>query len=377
MGFVRGLLLSAAGAGMAYLAFATARLIAFERRHLQTTAAVTGVTILKPLCGDEPRLFENLCSFCDQGHERLQILFGVRDRDDPAISVAKRVIERFPGRDIKLIVDGRVRCENLKIANVMNMMEHAEHDVIVMADSDTRVGPSYVGAIVASFDDPNVGVVSCLYRGVPGSGGVSELGALFINDLFAPSVLVALAMSPMDFAFGATIAMTRAALQRIGGFAAVGSYLADDRLLAERAHAAGLKVVLNRYVVEHDVREHDIEALWAHELRWARTMRSARPYGYAFSFIMYPLPFAFAAWMWSRGRFASLVLAAVILARIAMHVASRRALRVRTSDAPWLIPVRDGLGLALWATAFFGSGVRWGDSRFAIDAKGRILRSVS
>lgn len=374
MGVIRALALSAAGVGVAYLAFATARLIAFARQPRVVPADDRrGVTILKPLYGDEPGLFENLCSFCEQDHEKLQVLFGVRDHDDPAAAIAERVIERFPERDLALIVDARVRCPNLKIANMLNMMEAAKHDVIFVADSDTRVGRSYVHSVLASFSDPDVGLVTCLYRGVPQSGEASALGALFINDQFAPSVLVSIALSEMDFAFGATMAVRKSVLERIGGFASIGAHLADDRVLGKRVHEAGFKVSLSHYVVEHDVTEEDLQALWSHELRWARTMSSARPWGYAFSFVMHGVPLALIAWALSRDLTGAVLTAAAVLARVAMHEAARRAFRIRSADAPWLIPVRDVLGLCLWAATFFGRGVEWRGQAMSIDAQGRIV----
>jgi ceramide glucosyltransferase len=371
---IRALALSAAGAGVGYLAFAAARLIGFSRRRSQPCAqAQTGVTILKPLYGDEPELFENLCSFCEQDHERLQVIFGVQRDDDPAIRVVERVVQRFPERDLALVVDTRMRCQNRKIANILNMMERAKHEVIFVADSDTRVGPSYVSSVLAPFDDPDIGAVTCLYRGVSRSGLVSELGALFINDQFAPSVLVAIALSKMDFAFGATMAVRRSVLERIGGFAAVGTHLADDRMLGRRVHEAGFRVALSDYVVEHDVTEDDLKTLWAHELRWARTMSSARPAGYAFSVITYAVPLACIAWALSPNVAGGVVTAAAMLARVAVHVAARRALRIRSADKPWLIPARDVLGLCVWAATFFGKEVRWRDDDLRIDAQGRIV----
>ena len=378
MRLLRGLALCAAGAGIAYLAFATARLRAFGRRRLELAprGSAIGVTVLKPLHGDEPRLFDNLCSFCDQDHDRLQVIFGVAREDDVAIEVARRVIASYPHADVSLVVDPRIRCANRKISNVINMMEHARHDVIVVADSDTRVGRSYARAVLASFSDPAVGAVTCLYRGVPLRGDTAALGALFINDQFAPSALVAAALSPVDFCLGATMAVTRSTLERIGGFKALGSFLADDRMLGRLVYESGLTVALSPYVVEHDVTERDVRELWEHEVRWARTMRSARPYGYAFSFIMHAVPVSALAWAFSRNPLGAILTCAAIAARTAMHLAARQALRVKTADEPWLVPIRDVLGLCLWATAFSGSGVRWRDQELDIDECGRIVRSV-
>jgi ceramide glucosyltransferase len=368
--------LTAAAAGIAYSLFAIACLTNFARRARTISDTGTpGVTILKPLFGDEPRLFENLSSFCDQDYENIQVIFGVRDPEDAAIPIAQSVRARFVDRDIDVVVDPRVRGSNLKIANVLNMMEHAEHDIVFLADSDTHVDASYVRSVVALLANPSVGAVTCLYRGVPNGTVASALGTLFINDQFAPSVLVAMALSPMDFCLGATIAMTRSALARIGGFEAVASYLADDQMLGKRIRESGLNVALSSYVVDHDVNERDLSSLWAHELRWARTMFSARPVGYAFSFVMYAVPLALLYWLVSRNLIvgASLTLGAIV-ARIVLHYVVRHALRCRAPDSVWLLPVRGMLAACLWATTFFGRGVRWRNQNLRIDPNGRIVR---
>jgi ceramide glucosyltransferase len=376
MSIVEVLCLTAAAAGIAYSLFAMACLISFARLgRAAASNGAPGVTILKPLSGDEPRLFENLSSFCDQEYENVQVIFGISDPDDAAIPIAQRVRARFADRDIIVVVDPRVRSLNLKIANVLNMMEHAKHDVLFLADSDTHVDSSYVRSIVAWLASPAVGAVTCLYRGVPNGSVASALGTLFINDQFAPSVLVAIALSPMDFCLGATIATTRSALERIGGFESVSSYLADDQMVGKRMRESGLNVALSSYVVDHDVNERDLGSLWSHELRWARTMFSARPVGYAFSFVMYAVPLALLYWVVSRNLIvgASLTLAAITL-RIVLHYVARYALRCRAPDSVWLLPVRGILAACLWAATFFGRGVRWRNQNLQVDVDGRIVR---
>lgn len=376
MAVVKTLCLIAGLAGVAYLGFATWRLLAFARwRQPANEGSEPSVTILKPLCGMEPHLLENLSSFCDQEYERFQVIFGVRDPNDPAIAVVKRIMERFPKRDIAIVVDPRARAENLKIANLINMMELAKHDVVFVADSDTRVDPTYIRTLVASFTGPNVGAVTSLYRGVPDGSTASALAALFINDQFAPAVLVAIALSPMDFCLGATMAVTRKALDEIGGFEALAPYLADDRMLGRRIREHGLDVVLSSYVVAHGAVERDFAGLWAHELRWGRTMFSARPAGYAFSFIMYAVPISLLYWAISRDTIGGALLTSVAFGfRLALHYTARRALRLTSADSPWLIPLRDILGLLVWVGTFFGRRVRWRDQDFVIDSAGRMER---
>lgn len=371
---LKGLCLSAGLAGVAYLGFAALRVLAFARRKTPPTDGFApGVTILKPLCGSEPELFENLSSFCNQDYEHFQVIFGVRDADDPAIAIVQRVIERFPERDLSLCVDPRVRGANLKVANLINMMERAKHDFVFVADSDTRVDRTYIRWLIGPFADPAVGAVTCLYRGASAAGTVSALGSLFINDQFAPAVLVAIALSPMDFCLGATMVVARTVLDKIGGFESLASYLADDQMLGRKVRELGFDVVLSSYIVEHDVVERDFASLWTHELRWARTMFSARPAGYAFSFITYAVPMSLIYWAVSRDAIGGAALTGVALGlRFALHYVARRALRITSADSAWLIPVRDALGFFVWAATFLGRGVRWRDQDYVIDAVGRM-----
>jgi ceramide glucosyltransferase len=366
-------------AGLAYTGVAAAVLWQFARMPAPAPLHTEpNVTILKPLHGDEESLFENLRSFCDQEYDGdVQVLFGVRDAEDAASAVAARVAASFPGRDLAVVVDGRVRAANLKVANLLNMMDRARHDVIVLADSDTRVTRTYLRSLVAALQQAGTGAVTCLYRGGAGPGFIPTLGCLFISNHFAPAVLVARALSPMDFCLGATIALTRQTLERIGGFSAVGSYLADDQMIGKLVRAAGFDVKLSGYVVEHTVAERDFGSLWSHELRWARTMLAARPLGYVFSFIMYAIPLALIFWAVSGNLIAgAAVTAAAVAGRLCVHFVARKALRSDRKTSAWLVVPRDMLSFGLWLVSFFGRGVRWRDEQMRIRADGKIEPQV-
>jgi len=374
---IAGAFLAASVAGIAYLALALQRTVAFGRRGaggLESTERTPPATILKPLRGLEPNLLENLSSFCDQDYHDFQVIFGVRDADDPVVAVAREVIARFPARDVGLVIDSRVHGSNLKISNLMNMMASAKHDIIIVADSDIAVDRSYVRSIVPSFANDDVGAVSCLYRGVAiDRGCVRELGALFVNDQFAPSVLVAIAFSPMDFCLGATMAVTKKALGSIGGFAALASYLADDQMLGKLVRQRGLRVELCPAVVELSVGDPSFGELWDHEIRWARTMHAAQPWGFSFSFITYALPLAAGyALVSGNAALAAAVVGIAAALRVSLHYAVRRALAIRAPDSAWLIPIRDVLGLAVWVAHFFGRGVRWRGCQYNVDSQGRL-----
>jgi ceramide glucosyltransferase len=196
---------------------------------------------------------------------------------------------------------------------------------------------------------------------------------MFVEEHFAPSVLVATALSPMDFCLGATMAVSRRALDAIGGFEAVGAYLADDQMLGRLVRECGFTVVLSSHVVETTVADHDLGSLWRHELRWAVTMHAARPLGYSFSFITYALPLAcaFALTSLKLTPAVALLLCAGGL-RFALHYAARSALGSRVIDSPWLVLPRDMLGLAVWAAHFFCTRIRWRDATYQLDSRGHL-----
>ncbi|MBV8282264.1 MAG: bacteriohopanetetrol glucosamine biosynthesis glycosyltransferase HpnI [Candidatus Eremiobacteraeota bacterium] len=376
------LLLAISLAAIAYSVVALACVVAFGKRRtafergIATGAARTPsppMTILKPVSGAEPDLFDDLCSFCDQDYPQFQVVFGVPAAADPAAPIVEDVALRFPHVPIVSVVGGASRAANRKVAQLQNMIGQAAHDVLVIADSDTRVDRSYLRALAQAFEGADVGAVTCVYRAAPQRSFASLLGGLAIDDQYIPAVLVA-ALGTVRFCLGATMAVTRRALDAIGGFAPLADYLADDQMLGELVHRQGMRVVIAPYVVEHGVDERDLHALWSHELRWARTNRAARPAGYAGYFLTYAWPPALAFLLVSGMPLAGGVLLGAALAlRIAIHYASRWSLASRMPDGVWLFPLRDLLGLAVWACCFFGRSVRWRDRDLRIDSQGRIV----
>src|ERR1700677_1167551 len=330
------------------------------------------VTILKPLCGDEHELYECLRSFCDQDYAKFQIVFGVADGADPAAEVVNRLQREFPQLDLKLVVDRRQHGSSRKVSNLMNMMPLARHDFLVLSDSDVRVPRDYLSRIVPPLLDPDVGIVTCPYRGVPRSGLWSLLGAMFINDWFIPSVRVAALYGSRAFAFGVTIALRRQVLVGIGGFAAIANQLADDYRLGELTRARGLRTVLSDVVVETCVDERSFGDLVRHELRWLRTIRAVRPLGYGLSFITFSVPVALLGCTISRGAWpASVLLAVTALGRIVLHVRVRGTTAGIARDFA-VLPLREALSLLLWAWGFFTRRVHWRDDRFRVTRDGSV-----
>jgi ceramide glucosyltransferase len=357
---------------LAYVAVAITRLRRFGRRRPTSGAAGVPVSVLKPLCGDEPLLYENLRSFCDQDYPRFEVILGVRDAADPAISVVERLREEFPDLEIQLIVDDRVHGHNRKASNLANMSGAAKYDALVLADSDMRVDRGYLATVTAPLADPRVGVVTCLYAGQPAPGVWSALGAMFINEWFLPSALVARAMTAVPLCFGSTIVLRREVLDSIGGFHRLADELADDYVLGERVAARGLQIVLSPNVVETVVAEPSFRSLWWRELRWARTIRAMQPLGFALTFVTYAVPLALLCLFVAPSRPAGwLILAVAVGLRVAAHPAARRALGVSAGRA-WAAPIRDVLSFAVWASSFFGRRVRWRGHEMVVERGGRL-----
>jgi ceramide glucosyltransferase len=358
--------LGLAAASAAYMLLAAQRVFSFRARIAEPHAGDfrPPVTMLKPLCGLEVDLADNLRSFCRQDYGDWQLVFGVADADDPAIAAVGALQAEFPDRDIALVVDPRIIGVNHKVSNLANMMAAAKHDILIVSDSDMRVRPDYLRKVAAPFRSGQVGAVTCLYTGVPRGGIASRLGAMFINDWFLPSSLIPLMAGELAFCFGATMAVRRGVLDRFGGFEALADHIADDYMLGHMTAEQGYKIALAPYVVENVVYEPDLRSLFLHELRWARTIRLVQPAGYAMSAIteLLPLSLAASALVWGMTGSASLAAAPVAVAlalRFVLHSASAWAFAPAGAWAPWLIPVRDLLSLTVRVASFFGRKVHW------------------
>jgi ceramide glucosyltransferase len=367
--FGAGLILAAASAG--YLLAAIAGIARFRRSSALSEPPPLAVTILKPICGAEPRLYECLRSFCLVDHVPLQIIFGVGDHEDPAIPVVRRLIAEFPALDLSLVVDSAVHGTNLKVGNLINMYRSAKHEIVIVSDSDTEVARDCLKSVLAPFADEAVGAVTCLYKAAPLPGLASDLGALFVNDWFLASAVVDAGMREAAYCFGPVTAIRRAALEAMGGFGMLAFHLADDFLLGRMIAAAGYKVRLADYVSDIVVAE-SFASLFRHELRWSRTVRTVKPGEHFMSGVMEPLPLLlllllpFPHW----GGWLALIL--VIGLRILLHFLVRRRFGIASPARPWLLPFRECLCFAIWVASYRSSHVSWRERDFVIAPGGRL-----
>jgi ceramide glucosyltransferase len=339
------------------------------------------VTMLKPLCGAEPGLYEHLRSFCRQDYPEFQIVFGVRDAGDPACAVVKRLAEEFPSLTVELVIDPQLHGSNRKISNLINMLPFARHDLLVMADSDAFVEADYLAAVTAPLLDHDVGLVTCIYRGAPTRRIWSRLGAMYINEWYVPSVLLAWLFGHDGYVSGQTVCLRRDTLQAIGGLSPLANYLADDYRLGELVRALGLRIVLSPYVLKGEHHEPTFDSLARHELRWMRTLRVLRPRSFRLIFFSFSLPLAviglLAAAADSPPSTAVWALfGTTMAARLVLHFTHRiRDSRIAVSDL-WLLPLRDVLICWVWCRSFFTSRVTWRGSEFDVDADG-VMRPLS
>ncbi len=345
------------------------------KRYRRPTAisASPPVTLLKPLCGNETELEQSLRSFVEQDYPEFQIVFGVQNESDPALAVARRISDAYPGHDIEIVIDAHEWGANRKVSNLINMMTAARHDRIVLADSDIRVRPDYLRRVTAALADPSVGLVTCLYRGRPTTARWSHLSALFIDDWFMPSVLVARLLGIQDYAAGATLALRREDLARIGGFATLAHHLADDHLLGQHIRALGQSIVLSDVVVETTVDEPSLRGVLRHEIRWMRTIRLLAPVSYGFLFVSCTLPTALCGVILTCAQPVSVVLLAVtVSAGLVLHgIQNRRAGRAAAAGL-WLWPLREFLTLNNWLNGLSNRSIRWRGQAYRVNSDGSM-----
>lgn len=361
---------AAAALGCCYALFAAFAVRSFARSPgAPAPCAFPAVTVLKPLHGAERNLYANLAGFCSQDYPGpVQIVLGVADPADPAIAIVRKLIADFPDRDLTLAVNSRRHGANAKVSNLINMASEAEHDVLVISDSDIVVGADYLKHIAAALEQPGVGLVTCLYRGVAAAGLWSRLAAAGIDYQFLPNVLVGLKLGLATPCFGSTMALRKTTLTSIGGFEAVADRLADDYALGALVRRAGLTVAIpHDTVAGHVCSERSARELLGHELRWARTIRSVDPLGYAGLIITHALPLALLGLLLGGVTPAGLIVVAALACRLVLQVEIDRAFGLRDHVFRFG-PVRDLLSFVVFVISFFGRGIEWRGHRYGLQA---------
>lgn len=345
---------------------AALRYLAVRPPALRTTPAIS---ILKPLAGLDLDFESNLRTFFEQDYPSFEILFAVRDNNDPAVGVVSRLQREYPAIPSRLLITGEPPYPNAKVFSLERMLEAAANDLVVMSDSDIRVTPDLLRTVAAEFQDDQVGIATCPYRAVPGPSFWSGLEATGMNTDFWGGALVARMLEGMRFAVGPTIVGRRRVLQSIGGFARLKDYLAEDFVIGKFAAEAGHGVILSSYVIEHHIGKADLRENVAHRLRWSRSTRRSRPAGYVGQLFTMPIPlalivFAFLPKWWPA------LLVTIVVRAIAAYVVSARVLHAKINWA--LLPIEDLMGFFFWIAGFFGNTISWRGRRYRLYADGRF-----
>lgn len=369
---IGGALLGMAFAGAVYGFAATVMTWRFLKGAPVAPAAAPQVTILRPMKGLDPEADRNLLSLALQDYGGpVRIVLGADSDEDPSMAAARALKAAHPGRDIVLVADATPHGTNRKLGNLINMSPNLTGEVVVISDSDVRLPPEGLSALVGAVQRPGVGLAYGFYRGRPAGNVWSRLAALDINARFASSVVVGQALGAHPV-LGPTMAVRAEALAKAGGFERLQDVLADDFELGRMVRAQGLAIACPPMLIDHVFPERSLGEVWTHELRWARTIRLLNPGGYVGSVITYVLPLAligaaltgFAPWTVQ-------AFAALALLRLIQCLALCRLMRADTGVV-WLFLPRDILSFAVYVAAFLGNRVEWRGARLRVKADGAM-----
>jgi ceramide glucosyltransferase len=362
---------------------ATARHL-LRARSAQAAAAATPsaslppVTIFKPVHGMEEELGANLESFFQQDYPDYEVIFGARDAENPAVKIAEEVRARYPHVPSRVILSGPPLWPSAKVFSLDQMIAASTRSYFIISDSDVRVAPDFLHNTIPPLLDPRVGLVTCMYRGIPASDFWSWLEALGLSVEMSSGVMVADMMEGMRFALGPAMAMRRDAIDAIGGIAAVADYYSDDFELGNRIWAKGYKVILSHHVVRNVLTFRSVIRTLGDQLRWMKSTRYSRPAGHAGTGLTYAMPFGILGWIaagalghWALG-VGLIALACVNRMLQSIVVGGSVARDPQAIRYCWLYPVRDLLGFAAWAVSYTSRDFYWRGEKYRFGKGGKI-----
>lgn len=357
--------------------------IRFRRRPRPadvSDAQLPPVSVLKPLCGLEPNLYENLESFFTLDYPRYELIFGTRDDGDPALKVVRELQQRHPGVPVKFVYSGEPDRPNAKVCSLIKMYAQMSHDYLVIGDSDVRVEPRYLREVITPLLDPKVGLVTCIYRGVPTGGLWTLLEALGMSVEMSSGVIVADLLEGMTFALGPSMTTRRDVVDSIGGLEILLDYLADDYVIGNEVHRSGREVVLSHHVIDHIIMNRSMRSSFTHQIRWMRSTRFSRPAGHLGTLLTFAMPFGVLGLiggliggkpLLGLGLLAFAYFNRVIMALVAGVGVVRDRLSLRYC---WLYPLRDLTGFYVWCASYWGATVVWRNEEYRVLRGGKMVR---
>lgn len=364
--------LAAAFIGCVLMLFESGFVLGFGARGRAAGGTQPPVTVLKPLHGAEPELTARLAAFCRQDYEGpIQVLCGAREMNAPAANAVRTMQREHPDWPIEIHVDPRRYGTNRKVSNLINMFPHVRHDTLILSDSDIVVDQTYLRDIAALLAQPRAGAVTTLYHGIAGEGLWARMSALAINTNFLPQAITALALKAAKPCFGATIALRRSMLEKIGGFGQFADELADDYAIGMAVRSAGYDVVIAPFLVGHVCFETSLRQFIRHQIRVGRTVKTIDPIGYAGTILTHPLPLALIG-MLSGSAAAALLAVAALASRIALCRCVERRFGLKRENY-WLVPLQDILAFAVYVASYFGATVHWRGAEYRVATDGTLI----
>jgi ceramide glucosyltransferase len=369
----RDLFLALATAPFFYYLFALLAAARFSRRGPQSQTDFTPpLSILRPVRGLDRDTYDNYASFCRQDYPDFEMIFCVSDEREPAIPVIERIIADFPQRPIRLIVGSPPLGVSDKVNKLCRLVREARHEIIVISDSDVRVGPGFLRNFIANFANPEIGGVSCLYRGISDGSLGSDLETLGNSTDFVPGVLVAWLIGGVDFMLGAVMGTTKRQLAAIGGFESLVDHLSDDYELGNRIAKSGHRVEISREPVAVVYPAQSLPQALRHQLRWNMTVRCSRPWGHFGLLFSQGLPWALLAVVLAPHW---IVAVAYLLAYAGLRTAVAWRIGVSlmrdslVKRKLGMLPLRDAVAFFIWLWSFFPQRIHWRGQDFYIRNK--------
>lgn len=365
--------------GLAYYLLAIDSVRKLRKRNpLPTVLSFPTITLIKPLCGADPELHSHLESFFLQNYPSFEILFAVRHNSDPAVAIVNALTAQFPHIPTQMILTGEPPYANAKVFSMEKMAEAAKGELLVITDSDASVAPDYLQDMARCFADAEVGAVTNLYRGIPGADVWSTLEALGMSSEFMAGVVVAERLEGMHFTLGPSMAIRATTLNKIGGFARMADYLADDFVLGQWTAEVGEKVVLSTHIINHHATAMGFLKSFTHRVRWNRSSRFSRPSGYIGQGFTYGLAWAILLFAISLHWWSGLILLVVGAMRfcLAYQLGYKLMGDSLVRKHAYLIPLQDLLSAASWVGGFVGREVLWRNERYRLLRGGRFAPVV-